>query len=483
MITTNNFIGGSAPFAGGTPWTFPTQVSSASFIGIELDLSKDSISSVSRNIIRNIHFTSFGYMFYGIKAGSYSSVRIKENIIGDANRDSSIFNKQVCYGIYGYIARHSGFSPLVDIDNNEITGITAPTIEGIYLETPNGIVQNNRIHRLHTSGYATGIPGYKGMKIWLERGYVKNNEVNDIWGENSNQGYNYGMDIVSLGAQANEMVVERNRIFRLYTNGEINTSLVGMRISSGQLKIRNNTISLNNGTAPSTTQIYGIQISGFTNENFRTTLEYNSIYIGSSASNSAKSAALQMDASTPVISMRNNLLYNERTGSGNHLAVWMQPPSNNSNWTRPNIANNNLYVVRDTALMHEWPNTGITGMAAWKGLSRSDSASFASTTATLPSGLFTGAVQGDLHINNQSSLCWYVNGKGMPLAGISGDLDTVSGIRSTLLTTGATDIGADEFTTTSLPPSMTVTGNHVPGGSDTLSFNGHVYAVINWLRG
>jgi hypothetical protein len=60
---------------------------------------------------------------------------------------------------------------------------------------------------------------------------------------------------------------------------------------------------------------------------------------------------------------------------------------------------------------------------------------------------------GNLHIKSNSQLCWYANSKGTPLNDVSGDVDVPDGIRSTSLTTGPTDIGADEFITTTIPPS------------------------------
>ena len=77
--------------------------------------------------------------------------------------------------------------------------------------------------------------------------------------------------------------------------------------------------------------------------------------------------------------------------------------------------------------------------------------------------------------------CWTLNGKGVQIASIS--TDYAGNSRSILVSTGSTDIGAYEFTPSSIPPSATASGAPVASTTTTYSFAGRQLASINWGAG
>lgn len=484
VVITNNFIGGSAPYCGGGPWTFSTQVSGASFKGVDIDVSKDSVSTILGNTVRNVHFTNWGYSFYGLYIRGNSRVNVFRNSIGDTTKDSSIYAKENATGIWAYVARYTNYNPLVNVQENVVGGITAAFMEGIYVETTKANVSNNTVTRLRThTGPTSSLAGFRGIRLWDEEGVLEGNLIYDLANYNTNPWATNGIEHVGYGALPKETVMSRNKVWNLYSSST-SKPLTGMLINSMQEKIRNNTISLTNGSAASGALIYGMYFTSGTSNVFRSEVQYNSIYIGGASNNSAKTAAVYIDGGTPITSFKNNLLYNERSGTGTHLALAMLPDSGPSAWTTAGIPNNNLYVTKDTSIVNEWRTQGTMGLPSWRRAVGGDSASFAASAVLLPAtSLFANTATGDLHINSSDPNSWAVNGKGLPVSGVSGDIDTTEGARSTTLDKGPTDIGADEFTTGTLPPVMTVTGNHQPGGADTLSYNGRIYAIISWGPG
>ena len=77
-----------------------------------------------------------------------------------------------------------------------------------------------------------------------------------------------------------------------------------------------------------------------------------------------------------------------------------------------------------------------------------------------------------------NSEAWYVNGKGDPSLAISDDIDGDS--RSTAVSTGTTDIGADEFDASSTPPIATESGTIGSGNTTTYTFANKQIMSITW---
>ena len=94
--------------------------------------------------------------------------------------------------------------------------------------------------------------------------------------------------------------------------------------------------------------------------------------------------------------------------------------------------------------------------------------------------LFESTAIHDLNIKTTSTKSWYVNGKGLPIEGLSADYDSPAPVRSTSISNGATDIGADEFNTNTAPPVLIVSGNRAHGSTEAFIVNNRVVATITW---
>ena len=487
---TNNFIGGSQPYCGGNPWTYNLQATSSSgFTGILVSGPLYIPSSVQNNTIQNIRILNWGTNFSGIHAsgGSVNIGTEQPNLIGSLAGDSSIVNKYNIKGISAYIAIYSNDTPYVRIENNIVAGMTAPYLEGINLETRRGAVKNNLVQNLHASGTTLAIPGFKGIRVWLENGVIEGNRVlNLVATQVTDPGWVYGMDLATTGPVSNRILISRNKISGLqsYWNGPFagGQSIIGLRHQFGQYTLQNNEINITNGSLTNPVDIKGILMEGSTASVFQSKIYYNTIRIGGSSTSNANTYAVLFTGGSPVQFFRNNLLYNERTGgTGKHLAIADLSLLSNPLVFIPRSGNNNLYIVSDTNYVNEYHTTGVVNIRQWRNLTQSDTASYAARVADVPvDSLFVSPTTGDLNINTASPKSWYVNGKGLPVDAISGDYDTPAGERSTSIAGGATDIGADEFNTNTAPPILIVSGNRIPGGTENFIVNGRVIASITW---
>jgi hypothetical protein len=85
----------------------------------------------------------------------------------------------------------------------------------------------------------------------------------------------------------------------------------------------------------------------------------------------------------------------------------------------------------------------------------------------------------DLRPDTANPYCWYLNGMGVQKPDLNFDIDSVS--RPTLLSQGAPDLGAFEFTPSAEPPDiMPVTSTSSPNMQTFIAFNDTI-AAINWV--
>jgi hypothetical protein len=291
---------------------------------------------------------------------------------------------------------------------------------------------------------------------------------------------NVGATGIYVSTVSTTGTIIRNRIYDLQSFSDSGGVITGIKNPTCGFVYTNNQITLTNGSSTKNVTAIGI-LSGAGPASFY----YNSIYIGGNAAGNASSYAIKIDGNfTKTDKFFNNLLFNERTGTvGNHFALSLITNNLPVNWS-PSASDNNLFVIADTLKMAEWgaccsgaPKT----IRQWRAATFGDAASYAALNTTLNASVFFSNIgSGNLNINNLNSLCWYVNGKGFPVSSISGDFDNSTGVRSTSVSSGATDVGSDEFNTTTPPIPLVIYGRHVLGGADTLSLNERVLAIINW---
>lgn len=489
-VISHNYIGGSQPYCGGSPWTFPNQpaVANTSFTAIKFLGPNYHLSSIQGNRVQNIRITNFGLAFFGIYAqrGTLDIGTVEGNLIGNLDSDSSLVNRNRFGGIYVSYASFTADTPIVRIWNNIIAGITSCTLEGIYFYANRGSIENNTVERLTGFSSFTTSLGIYGVNSTLEKGTIAGNRVQKIRTMSTTEnGVECGFYIRSTGFGQNRVQVSRNQVNRISSiwNGLYQQKYTyGIQVDGEQLELINNQVSLDNGGLATTVNLRGIQVNGYSSIVNHSYFYYNTVHIGGVGTNNNNSYAFFTNNGNPILHFKNNLFYNERIGgTGKHLAVGNLSGSSTQQALPPGSLNNNLYIVQDTNFVNEFYPSGPVPMSTWRQLSQGDSASYTALVANIPlDSLFVDVNNGDLHINSIRSQSWYVNGKGLPVASISGDIDQSTGQRSTLISTGATDIGADEFNTLTDPPVLIVSGSHTPGGTEYFILNNRVMAEITW---
>ena len=479
---TNNYIGGSQPYCGGQPWTNTTAYQG--FTGIYvLAQHQYAYSAVENNMVKNLRLPhQDGGGLYGIIANG--RVIVNANTIGDSTILNSIETGTEAVGI------NTSGDDAQEVSNNLVAGIMVNdnaadpgSIYGIWIGADSSNVHNNLVRDLKitngtpysSNGTANGI-------------YVGNNskgellEANEIF--NIYSGSNTSVSVSGIrtsSAYNGGGVIKRNRIYNLTIPNSINGSLNGIYFNqNGSWTAENNQITLTNNQHPNSIHIYGFRDEATVNTENTRSIAYNSILIGGAQiGGNTQSYGWHTSGIGITQFFKNNLVINKRTGgNGHHGAIAIKTNTPATAW-QPYIADYNFYVVNDTNRSFLW-NSDTLSLSEWRSVTDNGVNSIGTLSSEInPTDLFANAFIGDLNINIYHPSSWYVNGKGIPVNYINDDFHDAD-VRSTLITTGASDIGSDEFNTSTTPPALIVFGSHQPGGSDTLYFNNDIVAVINW---
>ncbi len=475
-----NYIGGSQPFCGGSVWQNNADFNN--FYGIQMGAQSNNYSHIEHNTIRNIKTTHpDADNFFPIV--SYGMAIINHNAIGDSTITNSLDIASISFtGIYFSNRKHI-------ISNNLISGINCTStvyyalVQGIWQTTDSStVIRNNIIRNISSASGAqySSSPALCGISV-LTHATLNEISQNQIFNLRCTNTVPVPIAGIHLNADNNAGKVSRNRIWNLTQPNSINGSIIGIYLQqTGDWNVENNQITLTNGSSANPVHIYGINDSTFLGTGNNHFIEFNSILIGGNQTGNSNSFGYRNSGSGKSALFKNNLLMNARTGgTGQHGAVSIETATPATSWL-PNSANYNMYALKDTNTAFRWGFSSIQNIHAWRISTQTDQYSFAMQEIKMPAGrLFADSAKGDLDINVNDSICWYVNGRGLPLANISDDYGATN-VRSTSTSSGAVDIGSDEFNTTTTPPVLRMAGNHVNGGTDSLYFNGNLTATITW---
>jgi hypothetical protein len=495
-----NYIGVSAPFCGGSPWinngvdpfsAFETP-GVAGIVCSQLNLLEPvRIGYITNNVIKNISLASTGAIgFSGIVATG--RLHVENNMIGDSVITNSIENFGSQAGCSGINAQAFAVDS-VWVRNNHVAGIkmwgTTNRVGCIGLGGNGGAgyltLTGNVVHDLSNAGSGSDIAGtahLTGINIsgLNSGGIIENNRVYNLKGTGTGAGKT--ALVVGMRAEGFHLPrishIRRNRIYNL-TNTADSGFTFGIHYSVG-VTLSNNQITI---TDTNTNRLF---ITGIGMDPIYTAdtnyFYYNSVFIGG-ISGGGDSYAFTRKERRGVRSLRNNLLYNERTGGGGlniPIALGINLGVPPENWP-PGTSDYNFFVSTDSLIGQFGAATPLRSISGWRQVSLCDSSSLAALNTHVPaSSFFKSIATGDLSINNNDSICWYVNGKGIPISHIGSDFDSGGNVRSTSIATGSTDIGSDEFNTTTLPPVLMVLGRHMPGETDTLQWGSRTIATITW---
>lgn len=489
--TTANIIGDTSS-VGNITVTHSTGAGSAGgevTYGIYIS-SASTLARVNNNVVSGITClattASLGMVFRGIFITSSGATdSIYNNKIGSYTTTNSI---RIGTGIS--TANHSAqgitflssLGSMTEISNNTIANIqtygSGSTAGSSYLA---GILQygtsacnisNNYISNLSnysgstsTNLYQTlsGITTYTLSSITT----IKNNLIQNIINLNTSAANRILSGIYHVGG---EVVIERNKILNIGQSGTSSgTTAYGIN-SNSTSSINNNFIHINNNL---TQNVLGIAFIAGSNNN----CNYNTILIEGSNTLTGYTACIFRNNLS--MSVQNNIFFNKRTSSGANYSLY----NNTSIFTGATIGYN-LHVVPNTSTAVYHNSAARTWANYYTVQNTSDRFSWCESSTNLAAtSLFTNTTTSDLTINSANSACWYVNGKGWPISSIDYDWENLSGDRSTAITDGGTDIGADEFNTSTTPPTATASAAPAAGTTTTYTFAGKTVASIAWTGG
>jgi hypothetical protein len=484
-----NFIGGSEAGAAGTPWVNNGNIA---WRGIVCASSITDSTRISNNTIQNVHLLGTGSgTFAGIElTGGLTSVQ--GNTIGHASQPNNILTSQLGTIIAIWINNTTNVTRIHDnlIANINSTGTTtAIGVNGIRassLNTTAGValeISNNHIHHLTANNPTTGTGTASLVGILCNNANTKqqvlNNLVHDMVNLNTTTATKvFGINVSNASSDG---IINGNRIYNLNNTSTVATSnIAGIHLDLARSwTVTNNMITLG-GNVHDTVLITGIfdKSANSTNRYY-----YNSVLIhGSTAGPGVVNTyGMLRNVATSILDVRNNIFFNKRNSAGIGFATG----SVTSTGITTATFNHNLLVVKDTARISEFPSSVVHGVAAYNNLLFTPNGTYNTNwmeaTANLSAtDLFTDTATGDLSINTANPQSWYANGKGIALAGISGDYYTVSGTRSTTIISGTTDIGAVEFSTATVPPSALELQTPANGITSVYTFANRPVAAVQW---
>jgi hypothetical protein len=259
-------------------------------------------------------------------------------------------------------------------------------------------------------------------------------------------------------------IVARNRIFNLPSTAGSTGAVSGLIYQGGSavpssITLVNNFVSI----VPAFTNnqiVRGIVDFGFGGNTFAA--NFNSVYLGGTASGSSSWAMVRRDVTPTNHSSRNNVLFNDRTGGVNNFAYGDQSANTgtfNSNFNFLSGAGANFMDYGTAAA-----GTPVT-LATWQaGPPARDANSVAGPFAPL-GDFFVNAPAGDLHILTTAAP---VISAGTPVVGVTADIDGETRHPVT------PEIGADELNS---PPSITPEAAGITRQQDTAVSNSQIAVV------
>ncbi|MET0393439.1 MAG: hypothetical protein ABW019_09880, partial [Chitinophagaceae bacterium] len=318
--------------------------------------------------------------------GSSVNADISDNLIGSRTMAASIqaVSDSMPVSFRGIYANLGGFYGNPVYKKNTVSNIllnykgegsATPVITGIYDAAAHSTttLDSNTVSHIYVACLkpaATSSYNFQGITAsGANTITVSNNIVTELHLTNTGSidaAFSTNTSVVGIGISGyNEPAIYGNRVADLSSannlGATVTTLVIGIDARSGT-RVYNNLVSLDNGSNTNNCEIKCIRgING------QVKIFYNNLYIGGNngaASNTALSAPVSR-ANNYQLQVRNNILYNERTGgSGAHYAYHNGNQTPAENWTMSNI-DNNLIVIPSFDKVGRWGNSDYN-QTQWK---------------------------------------------------------------------------------------------------------------------
>ncbi|MEO6741180.1 MAG: cadherin-like beta sandwich domain-containing protein [Chthoniobacteraceae bacterium] len=292
FTVTGNFIGGSAPGAGGTPWTATGGTSTYIFQGIRLAVGTTTPSSVHGNTIRNFIWTSSAAattlpgVWSGIyvNAGSVNIGTVTGNTIGSGNGTDSISVTTSGDGGTSFGISSSSNGTLAIANNNigSITvngsfGFVSASLTGIQVTAGANTISNNVLGSTTTANslnaansststtgqQVTGILSSSSLNASITGNTVAN--LNNNYAGTAAEGQIRGI-VASAGVNAIIGNTARNLSTTSANNGLFSSQsvhgILDTSTTAGQTVSQNTVHSLANTTTSAAVNVTGIYFAG-----------------------------------------------------------------------------------------------------------------------------------------------------------------------------------------------------------------------------
>lgn len=286
FVVSGNFIGGSAPNAGGTPWTTTGTAAAYQFQGIRLFVGSSTSSSLQGNTIQNFVWTS-SYpsisdpgVWCGIfvVGGTVNVGTVMGNTIGSGTGTGSVSVTNAGSGgtIFG-IASEQSYT--ISISNNTIGSMTVnstasnvgTSLVGIYTLLGTPTIRNNIVGSTSTAGSLSAATSstygqhVTGILCSTDGAVIADNTVAGLNNNSIGAGYTIGVLTYSGANTITGNVVSNFSTTSQSTDTTTLQSLCGIMIdtgTSGQIVSQNVVHSLANTAASAAVCVTGIYYDG-----------------------------------------------------------------------------------------------------------------------------------------------------------------------------------------------------------------------------
>ena len=503
IYTVSNNLIGSTTTANSVQQTNTT--TGNSLRGIVMSNGAGTTNNVTNNIIAN--WTDFSTStvntssVYGIQnsgAGNYNmNGNTVFNLINNCNPLTASFM------LLGVNSTATGFNTYTQNTVYSLysagTGAGAQLVGGILAGgTSGGTVSRNKIYDLRFSGSGILAPGplLLGINVQSTGPYILSNNMLSL---TNGDATDINMKLASHVEFKQEVVVNPpinlNAIPK--ENKDINTGQdpnqiaapvfeSGVGSESNDAPLKNAPLKNANDNIKDESTI-NCSIAGIYHTNTSSGpcyYYYNTFYVGGTQpAGGTLSSWTLVRTSAGSIMLRNNLLINARSGGlANHYVIGNEGSNPIAGWT-PSSSSYNVFLGSNASTIGEWGVGTPQTLAQWMTSSGGDKQTWAPVTASVnPSNLLTSISTCNLSIQTGNTEAWLVSGKGIAIAGQN--IDFTGDSRVTAITSGVTDIGADEFTAT--PPANPVAVQTGTPGSGTVTeytLYGRKICTVEWGNG